>query len=395
MLLCERGHPRHHRVYTPGALRAVGPKAALAPAHAGAHGPLGHMVGRLPPCMPHERPQGLPPLEDLPTWPFRLRDATGVSRFEPPLYRTSDGPHLAGETRLRQRPLADPRPPVTQLTHLGPQGFPHGLGWSATRTHGLDIPPQMRPAELSTPRGLPVVRTPALRDQPSPTALTQELPGHLPTARPPHDTPGDRGRDRRPQPGTRPPFAPSGFVQVRRRLLLDIAPCFRHGLGHRLRGRLLQARERTQTARHANEICPDALRGALGQMIGARAPRGDGLPPWAKLPAGHSHRPLGSRGLPPNWADQPLPLILGDARLHGWDLGDLLPLGLAIFSRPGVLTTGAARGLDGDDHRHPLDRDQRAGVPLVAGLPAGPTPTGLVPWAPAEGLRRIARRRPR
>jgi hypothetical protein len=88
-------------------------------------------------------------------------------------------------------------------------------------------------------------------------------------------------------------------------------------------------------------------------------------------------------------------LILGDDRLHGWDLGDLMPLGLAIFSMQGVLTAGAALGLDGDDHLHPLDRDQRAGVPLVAGLPAGPTPTGLVPWPPADGLGRIARRGPR
>ena len=253
----------------------------------------------------------------------------------------------------------------------------------------------MRPAELSTPGGIPGVRTPAIRDQPSPQALTQELPGHLTTARPPHDTHGDPGRDRRPQPGTLPPFAPSRVVQVRRRLLWDRAPCFRHGLGHRLRGRRLQARERAQTDRHAQEIFHEALCGALGQMRGARAPRGDGLHPWAQRPAGNAHRPCGARGLPTHWADQPMPLILGDDRLHGWDLGDLMPLGLAIFSRPGVLTAGAALGLDGDDHLHPLDRDQRAGVPLVAGLPAGPTPTGLVPWPPAEGLGRIARRRPR
>ena len=70
-------------------------------------------------------------------------------------------------------------------------------------------------------------------------------------------------------------------------------------------------------------------------------------------------------------------LILGDDRLHGWDLGHLMPLGLGIFPLQGVLTAGAALRLDGDDHVHLLHRHQRPGVPLMAGLPTWATPTGL------------------
>jgi hypothetical protein len=183
-LVLARGHHRHHRFHKPGALRAVAPKAALAPAHAAANGPLGRMAGRLHLCLPHERPQGLPPLADLPTRPFRLRDAPGLPRVEPPLSLTANGPPRAGATRVRQCPLADPRLPVKPLTPLGPHGCPHRVGGSTPLNPGLAIPPQMRPAARSTPGGIPGVRTPALRDQPSPQAPTQELSGHLPTARP-------------------------------------------------------------------------------------------------------------------------------------------------------------------------------------------------------------------
>ena len=83
--------------------------------------------------------------------------------------------------------------------------------------------------------------------------------------------------------------------------------------------------------------------------------------------------------------------MLGDDRLHRRELGDLMPLGLAIFPVQGVLVAGAALGLHGEDHVHLLERGQRARLPLMAGLSAGPRPTGLATWPPVKGLGRIAR----
>src|SRR5919108_514347 len=82
MLLLKCGYHGHHGFDKARPLGTLRAKAAFAPEHAGPNGPLRRIVCRFHPDMAHERPQGLPPLEDVPTRPFRLRHATGVSRFE-------------------------------------------------------------------------------------------------------------------------------------------------------------------------------------------------------------------------------------------------------------------------------------------------------------------------
>jgi hypothetical protein len=79
MRLFERGDAGHHPFHKPGALPAVSPNAALTPEDTWPDGPLRRIAGRLHPAMPHERPQGLPPLQDVATRPFRLGDATGLA----------------------------------------------------------------------------------------------------------------------------------------------------------------------------------------------------------------------------------------------------------------------------------------------------------------------------
>ena len=191
--------------------------------------------------------------------------------------------------------------------------------------------------------GYQVIGTPAIRDQPPPTALPQEFLGDLATARPSYDNDRDPGGARGPQPRARLPLTPPGFVH-----------------GDRPGGRLLQAHQRTQTDRHAKQLVHDTLGGALGQVRRARAPRGHRLHPWAKSAGGHARGPRGSGGLPTDWADQAMQLRLGDERLHRWELGDLMPWGLVSFPVPGVLAAGAALRLDWNDHRHLLERDPRA-----------------------------------
>jgi hypothetical protein len=124
MLLLACSDNSHHRCHKPGTLRAVGPKAALAPAHAWPNGPLRRIIGRFHPGLPHQRPPRLAPLADVPTRPFRLGDATGVARFEPSLDLPSDRPHVVGETRVRQRAVAHPMPLVEHLAGLPPQRLP-------------------------------------------------------------------------------------------------------------------------------------------------------------------------------------------------------------------------------------------------------------------------------
>ena len=83
-------------------------------------------------------------------------------------------------------------------------------------------------------------------------------------------------------------------------------------------------------------------------------------------------------------------LILGHHRLHGWNLGDLLPLGLRIVPLQGMLAVLTALGLDGDDHVYLLDRHQAPRMSLVSRLPSRPTPGGPAPQPLDERLRRIA-----
>ena len=86
MLLLQRGHHRHHRFDKAGAFRALGPKAPLAPEDPWPNRPLGGVVRGLHPVVPHERPQGLPQLEQLPAGALRLGHPTRLARFQQPLH---------------------------------------------------------------------------------------------------------------------------------------------------------------------------------------------------------------------------------------------------------------------------------------------------------------------
>jgi hypothetical protein len=83
-------------------------------------------------------------------------------------------------------------------------------------------------------------------------------------------------------------------------------------------------------------------------------------------------------------------LILGHHRLHGRDLGHLLPLGPRIVPLQGMLAAPTALGLDEDDDVDLLDRHKAPRMALVSGLPARPTPGGLAPRPLGQRLRRIA-----
>ena len=136
--------------------------------------------------------------------------------------------------------------------------------------------------------------------------------------------------------------------------------------------------ERSQTQRHAKQIPPDALGRALRQVIGPRAQRRDDLHAWPKFPHGDADRQLSPCHFATGGADQAMQLVLGHHRRHGRHLCHRMPL-----------------GLDGVHHFHRVDRHQGPALPLIPGLPARPTPTGLAARPFRARLKRIARRRAR
>lgn len=191
MLLLQRGHHGHHRFDNASACRAWGPQAPLAPEDRWPHRPLGGVVRGLHPCGPYERPQGLPPREQLPAGALRCGHPTGLARFQPWLHFAPPGPHRAGKGRLGHRPLADSRPPLAHRPGLPPPGFPHRAGASPARDHGGDVPPQMCPAHLPSPWRVPGVTAPALGHHPPPKRSPQSSGATLPPrdARPTHTVP--------------------------------------------------------------------------------------------------------------------------------------------------------------------------------------------------------------
>jgi hypothetical protein len=222
MLLLQRRDDGHHRFDKPRALCTLRPEAAFAPEDPWTDRSFSRVVRRFHVRMAHERPQRLPPLEDLPAHPFGLRHATDLSSLQQPLYLLPNPPHVGPKGGVRQRPLPDSMPPVEHLVGVGAQGRADLLGAPPAFDHGFNIPQQMRPTELPPPRGIPGIGAPAIRDQPPPELFPHELLGHLGTARQAHNKDGDPGSDGCPQPGSPGPFASPGLIQVRHRLLLHI-----------------------------------------------------------------------------------------------------------------------------------------------------------------------------
>jgi hypothetical protein len=70
-------------------------------------------------------------------------------------------------------------------------------------------------------------------------------------------------------------------------------------------------------------------------------------------------------------------LILCHDRLHRGHLRDLMALGLGISFAQWVLTVATLHRLDGDHRLNLLDRYQRLRLPVMSGLPARLTATGL------------------
>jgi hypothetical protein len=70
-------------------------------------------------------------------------------------------------------------------------------------------------------------------------------------------------------------------------------------------------------------------------------------------------------------------VIRGHRRLDRWNLRHLMPLGLGILSRQGMLAAGTALRRDRDHDIDRLDWQQRPRLSLMTELPAGPPATGL------------------
>ena len=136
------------------------------PAHAGPERPLGGVVRRLAPRMAHNRPQRLPHVEDLGDSPLRVWARHRFGRPPAAVPRPGGAAVCFGpNTGVRQRPIADPRPPV-KPRWAGVRNPTPRSREAAARAHGVEVPPQMGPAPRPPPPGRPAIRTPALRNPP-------------------------------------------------------------------------------------------------------------------------------------------------------------------------------------------------------------------------------------
>ena len=161
----RRWEGRHHGQPRVDPAPAVWPRGAQAAVAARARG---RVRGRFAPGLAHERPPGLAPRAERPTHPVGVRDATGWSGVEPSLPRPPDRPPLVGTAGLGQGAVAHPMPPRDPLARLRPHGFPHGWRRSPTRAQGGTIAPPVGPPPRPAPRGRPAIRTPALGAPPAP-----------------------------------------------------------------------------------------------------------------------------------------------------------------------------------------------------------------------------------
>jgi hypothetical protein len=98
---------------------------------------------------------------------------------------------------------------------------------------------------------------------------------------------------------------------------------------------------------------------------------------------------------PARRAEQPVYLILRHYGSDRWHLGHLMAVRLGIVALQGVLTPVTLPGLDRNHNIHLLDRNQRPALPPMARLAPALAATGPTAWTWPQGVRRIARRRPR
>lgn len=148
-----------------------------------------------------------------------------------------------------------------------------------------------------------------------------------------------------------------------------------------------------QTAPHPKEVLPQRLRGALGEAIGPRTPRHEGLHPRPIRPPWDPLGPRRARGGAAGRTHHLMHLILDPHRLAGRNFDNLMPLGLRVLACKRLLTMAALFGLERNHHVHVFYGHQPPGLPRVTGLSPATPSTGLATWSLGRG--RIPRGRPR
>ena len=151
MLLCERGHSRHHDCDKTAASFPLRPTAAFAPPHPGAAGPLRRIVRGLHACHAPKGPPAVVDCEPCTTDACCLGHATRLARCEPPRDLASQRTPQDTAARVGARAITDTRPPGKHLAGLRSQGFANLLGAPPAFDQGCKVPPQRRPAAVPPP----------------------------------------------------------------------------------------------------------------------------------------------------------------------------------------------------------------------------------------------------
>jgi hypothetical protein len=201
---------------------ALGAEAAAAPQDRAAQGAFGVVVGGFDPRSRHERPQGGLQLQDVRAGGRGLSLGQRRTRLEQLMYLLLDRLDRCLELGATQGAVTDAVPQVKHLVGLRQEGFPdHGVCPTPLQD-GLEVPFEVRPAELAAQGGEPVVAPPAVRADDAGIRIAQQLLGTLGAAAGQHEKDRDLRRRGQPHPVASLTFPPTGLIGVDGRLGLHI-----------------------------------------------------------------------------------------------------------------------------------------------------------------------------
>ncbi len=344
LLLAAGGHHRQHPLHELAASGTVRPPSDPPPDQGMPQRAFRRVVRRLHPFDAHEGSQTLLYLEDLEARRRRLGAAATLAAFQ----RSLDLAPQPRRNRLEPLPIngsiADAVPPAKHPLGQTQEGAPGRLPSNPTVDHRLEIPIQVRPADLPPRRMDPLDRTvPVAGDNLIRLAPQQRLDHRSGSFGCDGEDCCQRGDDH-PQLGLVAVFTPRGIVDAGRRGVVD---AHRHFVvrGFRHRGRLpLELGDHTRGEGQAKQITDRLPDLALAEAVAASDRGQHRLQIRAETSPGNPCGETPTGGYAALGAGQVMKPEFVDQRLELGQFGDLVYQGGRVITDQGMATAPAIRG---------------------------------------------------
>ena len=279
------------------------------------------------------------------------------------------------EPRPINGPIADAVPPAKHPLGQAQQDTPRSFPTAPTIDHGLEIPLQVRPADLSPRRIDPLERAVSVAGNHLVRLAPQQRLDHRAGSF------GRDGEDRRhrgqdhPQLSLAAILAPRGVVDAGRLGVMDGERHFVVG-GFQRRGRLpLELGDHTRGDRETEQVADHLLDLSLAETVAAGERGQHGLQIRPETARGDSFWKAPTRRYAAVGAGKAMKSVLVDQRFDLGQLGDLVNQRSRVVTGQGLTAATAIRGPTIGDRAHLLRRDQAALCPAMSRLPT-PFPTG-------------------